>query len=313
MPSDFADRARSLFNSVSVPSVPYPSTLIKRAGFGGGGKGGSPRLGAGKPLDGSTGAGRSGGQPPNGGDGRDGGDGGDDAAATRGGSGVAATTATGRGAHAGDGDGGIGEIRPVDVDEVRGGGDVAPSSPPDPAANAKTKTKTTRTTTSGADAVNGDDDDVASTLAAVRTSLDAREMAAMGQSLDALEEIPTLSLEDFLRPAFMDNGGGSSATGSEAGTSAPPSQPDTPRQTTAGAGAASSSSHYDADTDLEVPEEVDPRVGDALEELNNSMTDVNTLETELVAARRRWQGSGGMGRHIEDARTEPSKLYFYFT
>jgi hypothetical protein len=35
-------------------------------------------------------------------------------------------------------------------------------------------------------------------------------MAAMGQSLDALEEIPTLSLEDFLRPTFMHHSAGTS-------------------------------------------------------------------------------------------------------
>ena len=70
---------------------------------------------------------------------------------------------------------------------------------------------------------------------------------------------------------------------SEAGTSAPPSQPDTPR----GVGVGGDATHYDADTDLEVPEEVDPRVGDALDELNDSMTEVNALETELNAARRR--------------------------
>ena len=48
-----------------------------------------------------------------------------------------------------------------------------------------------------------------------------------------------------------------------------------------------------------MPEEVDPRVGDALDELNDSMTDVNTLETELNAARRRRQGERG-GEEIEE-------------
>ena len=125
-----------------------------------------------------------------------------------------------------------------------------------------------------------DDDDDDATLAAVRTSLDASELAAVGESLDALEAIPTLTLEDFLHPGFM-------AGGSDSGMSAPSSRCDTPR----GGGdedrtAAAAASHYDADTDLEVPEEVDPRVSGALDELNDAMTRVNELEAAYNAARR---------------------------
>ena len=116
--------------------------------------------------------------------------------------------------------------------------------------------------------------DIASAIAAVRTSLDAREMADLGESLDRLESIPTLSLDDFLH--FQRPGGAGS---SDAGTSVPPSEvpsrPESPR------------GHYDQDTDLEVPEEVDPRVGAALDELNDAMSRVNELEGELIAARRR--------------------------
>lgn len=270
-----ADRARSLFNSVSVsvsslpavPSVPYPSTLIKRAGFAtsGGGKGSPP-----PPL-----AAGGGGQP-------------------NGWLGVGGTGANGGGTLKGevknDTAAGFERQRAVANDGNDGvGGDTDTSNS---ASSSDAVTATTTTTTAAEAATGGGDgdaasedetsgDDVAFTLEAVRTSLDAREMAAMGQSLDALEEIPTLSLDDFLRPAFM-NTGANSGHGSDAGTSAPPSQPDTPRLAD-----ASAASHYDADTDLEVPEEVDPRVGDALDELNNSMTDVNILETELSAARRR--------------------------
>ena len=43
---------------------------------------------------------------------------------------------------------------------------------------------------------------------------------------------------------------------------------------------------YARDTDLEVAEEVDPRVGDALNELNDSMTECNALENEFNAAKR---------------------------
>ena len=39
-----------------------------------------------------------------------------------------------------------------------------------------------------------------------------------------------------------------------------------------------SRAHYDANTDLEVEEEVDPRVGAALDEMNDAMSRVNDLE-----------------------------------
>ena len=235
-----ADRARSLFNTLpAVPSVPYPSTLIKRAGFGtsgggGGGKGDSPRA----VVVATTGGGGGGGL----GDGRGQPDGVDNGGLT--------TTAN-QEVRAGAGEvragAGEGEIRTAGSGgDVNGGGISILSSSSSPSASAVTTTATRKTTgpgeaaeeasiytaqksgdegdvkTSGVvgDGVDGDggggddDDDVASTLEAVRTSLDAREMAAMGHSLDALEEIPTLSLEDFLRPAFMSNGGRGTATAS---------------------------------------------------------------------------------------------------
>ena len=113
-------------------------------------------------------------------------------------------------------------------------------------------------------------------LDAMRTSVDQRAIADIGSSLDRLEAIPTLSLDDFL--TFR---GGARAGSSDAGTESHhgggASEPDDAR---------TPATHYDADTDLEVPEEVDPRVQDALEELNLSMTSVNALEGRLSAARK---------------------------
>ena len=110
----------------------------------------------------------------------------------------------------------------------------------------------------------------------MRTSVDQRAIADIGSSLDRLEAIPTLSLDDFL--TFR---GGARAGSSDAGTESHhgggASEPDDAR---------TPATHYDADTDLEVPEEVDPRVQDALEELNLSMTSVNALEGRLSAARK---------------------------
>ena len=216
-----ADRARSLFNTLpAVPSVPYPSTLIKRAGFGtsggGGGKGGSPRA-----VDVASTGGKGGGL----GDGRGQPDGVDGEMTTTPKREVRAEAGAGAGA-------GEGEMQTTCSDGgVNGGGASTLSSSSSPPASAYTPTTTRKTTgpggaaeevsntaqksgdddeevrTSGVDGDGGGVADVASTLEAVRTSLDAREMAAMGHSLDALEEIPTLSLEDFLRPAFMSNGG----------------------------------------------------------------------------------------------------------
>jgi hypothetical protein len=274
-----ADRARSLFSSVpSLPSVsvPYPSSLIRKAGFGGtsGGSGKNSAFGGG-------------GQPN-----------GDVVVDATTGTGGAFATAGGVRADAGEG-----EIQPAVEAEMHGdttaGGRRSGVRKDDGGTSSSgvlsATIKAAAATEGGKDDNEEEDDgnassgdDVAFTLAAVRTSLDAREMAAMAQGLDALEEIPTLSLEDFLRPAFMNANGASSSSGhgsDNGGNSVPSSQPDTPRPRTP------PSSHYDADTDLEVFEEVDPRVSGALDELNDSMTDVNALETELSAARRRRQGA----------------------
>ena len=80
-----------------------------------------------------------------------------------------------------------------------------------------------------------DEADIASAIDAVRTSVDAREMADLGES-DRFESIPTLSLDDFLhqRPG----GAGSSDAGTSVPPSEGPSRPESPR------------GHYDQDTDL---------------------------------------------------------------
>jgi hypothetical protein len=110
----------------------------------------------------------------------------------------------------------------------------------------------------------------------MRTSVDQRAIADIGSSLDRLEAIPTLSLDDFL--TFRGGArAGSSDAGAESHHGGGASEPDDAR---------TPATHYDADTDLEVPEEVDPRVQDALEELNLSTTSVNALEGRLSAARK---------------------------
>jgi hypothetical protein len=50
---------------------------------------------------------------------------------------------------------------------------------------------------------------------------------------------------------------------------------------------ASDAAHYDANTDLDVEEAVDPRVGAALDEMNDAASGVNDLEKALARARRR--------------------------
>jgi hypothetical protein len=96
----------------------------------------------------------------------------------------------------------------------------------------------------------------------------------MTRDLDALEAIPTLSLEDFLRPSFAAAGSSSlSLCDSESAS--------------VSASASVAAAPYDQDTDLDAPEEVDPRVAGALDELNSAMSENNELEVELAGARRR--------------------------
>ena len=123
----------------------------------------------------------------------------------------------------------------------------------------------------------------------LRASVDAEQMSELGHELDHLEEIPTMSLEDFLTPAFLGR------AGTSVSTSAPPSEfgdVDPP---------------YQPDNDLEFAEDVDPRVGGALDEMNEAMMAVNDIELELSAAkrRRRLHKSDG-GTKIEDTRKKLS-------
>ena len=123
----------------------------------------------------------------------------------------------------------------------------------------------------------------------LRASVDAEQMSELGHELDHLEEIPTMSLEDFLTPAFLGR------AGTSVSTSAPPSEfgdVDPP---------------YQPDDDLEFAEDVDPRVAGALDEMNEAMMAVNDIELELGAAkrRRRLHKSDG-GTKIEDTRKKLS-------
>ena len=94
---------------------------------------------------------------------------------------------------------------------------------------------------------------------------------AMHERLDALEGEAELTVESFLRARF------DGATTTDV---------DSVSDVCAAGGDAREDSLYAADTDLEEAEEVDPRVGDALNELNDSMSECNSLENELQRARR---------------------------
>lgn len=118
------------------------------------------------------------------------------------------------------------------------------------------------------------------------------ETRALGEALDALDGEAELTVESFLRARF-DAATTTSATDVDSrsdGTRRPGGEStcgdDEEAAAAAAAAAAGSSSLYEADTDLEFAEEVDPRVGDALEELNESMSECNALENDLNAARR---------------------------
>ena len=123
----------------------------------------------------------------------------------------------------------------------------------------------------------------------LRTSVDAEQMSELGHELDHLETIPTMSLEDFLTPAFLGRGDG----GTSVSTSAPPSELGDPP--------------YAPDDDLEFAEEVDPRVAGALDEMNEAMMSVNDAETALAAAKRRRRAHKAEGsQKIEGTRKKLS-------
>jgi len=95
---------------------------------------------------------------------------------------------------------------------------------------------------------------------------------ALDATLDALDAECELTEEAFSRPAF------DAATTTSATATDRESEFDGERDAHA--------SLYERDTDLEVAEDVDPRVGDALNELNDSMTECNALENALHVAKR---------------------------
>lgn len=116
------------------------------------------------------------------------------------------------------------------------------------------------------------------------------ETRALGETLDALDGEAELTVESFLRARFdaatttsaTDVDSRSDGTRRPGGESTCGDDEEAAATTTGGC----SSSLYEADTDLEFAEEVDPRVGDALEELNESMSECNAKENDLNAARR---------------------------
>ncbi len=116
-------------------------------------------------------------------------------------------------------------------------------------------------------------------------------LGEIDDELRRLEDVPMISLENFMR--FR--GGDRDETGSgyesesslaESSAAGADAEPATPRED-------DSQTHYDKNTDLEVEEEVDPRVGAALDEMNDAMSRVNDLEKALVRARRRRRASRG--------------------
>ena len=116
-------------------------------------------------------------------------------------------------------------------------------------------------------------------------------LGEIDDELRRLEDVPMISLENFMR--FR--GGDRDETGSgyesesslaESSAAGADAEPAAPRED-------DSQTHYDKNTDLEVEEEVDPRVGAALDEMNDAMSRVNDLEKALIRARRRRRASRG--------------------
>ena len=124
-----------------------------------------------------------------------------------------------------------------------------------------------------------DDDDVRE-----RARTTSPETLPLGERLDALDEEAELTVESFLRVKF-DAATTSAAATTDAGSMSARSEGGRDDGRT-GEDEVENESLYEPDTDLETAEEVDPRVGDALDELNDSMTECNALENELQQARK---------------------------
>ena len=114
-------------------------------------------------------------------------------------------------------------------------------------------------------------------------------MGAIDDELRRLEDVPMISLENFMR--FRGGDDAETGSGYESESSLAESLAESSFANDASAYAsrplASDAAHYDANTDLDVEEEVDPRVGAALDEMNDAASGVNDLEKALTRARRR--------------------------
>ena len=131
----------------------------------------------------------------------------------------------------------------------------------------------------GDDGVDDDDD------GRERARTTSPETLALGERLEALEEEAELTVESFLRVKFDAATTTSAAATTDAGSMSARSEGGRDDGRT-GEDEVENESLYEPDTDLETAEEVDPRVGDALDELNDSMTECNALENELQQARK---------------------------
>ena len=115
-------------------------------------------------------------------------------------------------------------------------------------------------------------------------------MGAIDDELRRLEDVPMISLENFMRFRGGDDaetGSGYESESSLAESLAESSSFANDASADASRPLASDAAHYDANTDLDVEEEVDPRVGAALDEMNDAASSVNDLEKALTRARRR--------------------------
>ena len=135
-------------------------------------------------------------------------------------------------------------------------------------------------------------------------------MGAIDDELRRLEDVPTISLEGFMRFCGGDDaetGSGYESESSLAESCANESRAEPPARFAPGS-VEQSSTHYDANTDLDVEEEVDPRVGAALDEMNDAMTRVNDLEKALARARRaRRAARGESEKNLEAIRLRVAK------
>ena len=135
-------------------------------------------------------------------------------------------------------------------------------------------------------------------------------LGEIDDELRRLEDVPMISLENFMRFRGGDDaetGSGYESESSLAESSAAEFRADAEPPAPVSL-KDDSQTHYDANTDLEVEEEVDPRVGAALDEMNDAMSRVNDLEKALSRARRRRRASRGESeKTLESIRLRVAK------